>query len=152
MTLNRSDLEELVHESCARLDAKDWKGFLALCDRGFRYKVTAFAPEIEKDMTWLDRDRAEVEEFVGMLPKHNTDPNPLTRHAQVTKVRMNGVSADVVSNVQIYWTALNGGATRLFAVGKYYDTVSIDGEQPRLAARHVKLDTRDLGWGTHVPL
>jgi len=27
-----------------------------------------------------------------------------------------------------------------------------DDWRPRLLARHVKLDTRDLGWGTHLPL
>ena len=59
---------------------------------------------------------------------------------------------DVVSSLQIYRTALNGGATELYAVGKYFDTVALEGGQPRLLSRHVKLDTRDLGWGTHLPL
>jgi methanesulfonate monooxygenase small subunit len=152
MTVNRTEVEEFVYETCLRLDEKDWKGFLDLCDEKFNYKVTAYAPEIRNDMTWLDRDRAEVEEFIGMLPKHNTDPNPLTRHAQVWKVKLDGNRADVVSSLQIYRTALNGGATELYAVGKYFDTVALDGGRPRLLARHVKLDTRDLGWGTHLPL
>jgi methanesulfonate monooxygenase small subunit len=152
MTVNRTEVEEFVYETCLRLDEKDWQGFLDLCDPRFNYKVTAYAPEIRSDMTWLDRDRAEVEEFIGMLPKHNTDPNPLTRHAQVWKVKLDGDRADVVSSLQIYRTALNGGATELYAVGKYFDTVALDGGQPRLLARHVKLDTRDLGWGTHLPL
>ena len=30
-------------------------------------------------------------------------------------------------------------------------TVALDGDSPRLLARHVKLDTRDLGWGHHIP-
>jgi hypothetical protein len=29
--------------------------------------------------------------------------------------------------------------------------VSLEGGRPRLLARHVKLDTRDLGWGHHIP-
>lgn len=45
----------------------------------------------------------------------------------------------------------NGGATQLFAIGKYHDTVSPEGKRPKLLARHVKLDTRDLGWGHHIP-
>lgn len=152
MTVNRIEVEELVCGTCLRLDDKDWKGFLALCDEKFNYKVTAYAPEIRNDMTWLDRDRAEVEEFIGMLPKHNTHPNPLTRHAQVWKVKVAAYRAKVVSSLQIYRTALNGGATERFAVGKHYDTVALDGGQPRLLARHVELDTRDLDWGTHLPL
>lgn len=152
MTVNRTDVEELVYDTCLKLDAKNWRGFLDLCTNDFTYKVTAYAPEIRKEMTWLDRDRAELQEFVGMLPKHNTDPNPLTRHAQVWKVKMNGRRAEIVSSLQIYRTALDGGASELYAVGKYYDTVALDGAAPRLLARHVKLDTRDLGWGTHLPL
>lgn len=152
MTLTRTDVEELVYDTCLKLDAKDWHGFLDLCTKDFSYKVTAYAPEIRKEMTWLERDRAELQEFIGMLPKHNTDPNPLTRHAQVWKVKMNGKRADIVSSLQIYRTALDGGATELYAVGKYYDTVALDGDAPRLTARHVRLETRDLGWGTHLPL
>ena len=152
MTVNRTDVEELIYDTCLKLDAKDWPGFLDLCTKDFTYKVTAYAPEIRKEMTWLDRDRAELQEFIGMLPKHNTDPNPLTRHAQVWKVKMNGRRAEIVSSLQIYRMALDGGASELYAVGKYYDTVALDGDAPRLLARHVKLDTRDLGWGTHLPL
>ena len=153
-TVTRSKVEELVYETCARLDEKDLNGFLDLCDAGFSYKVTAYAPEVRREMTWLDRDRAEIEEFFGMLPKHNTDQNPLTRHAQVTKVRIDAASrrAEVTSTLQIFRTLLDGGATELFAVGRYLDTISLQDGTPRLLARHVKLDTRDLGMGTHLPL
>ncbi|MBI3370750.1 MAG: methanesulfonate monooxygenase [Betaproteobacteria bacterium] len=153
-TVDRSELEELVYETCARLDEKDFKGFLGLCDPAFAYKVSAYAPEVQREMTWLDRDRAEIEEFFGMLPKHNTDRNPLSRHAQVTKVRLDAARqrAEVTSTVQIFRTQLDGGATELFAVGRYLDTISLQADAPRLLARHVKLDTRDLGWGTHLPL
>ena len=153
-TVTRSEVEELVYETCARLDEKDLNGFLDLCDAGFSYKVTAYAPEVRREMTWLDRDRAEIEEFFGMLPKHNTDQNPLTRHAQVTKVRIDAASqrAEVTSTLQIFRTLLDGGATELFAVGRYLDTINLQEGTPRLLARHVKLDTRDLGMGTHLPL
>lgn len=153
-TVTRSEVEELVYESCARLDEKDLNGFLDLCDAGFTYKVTAYAPEIRREMTWLDRDRAELEAFFKMLPQHNTDPNPLTRHAQVTKVRIDAASrrAEVTSTVQIFRTLLDGGATGLFAVGRYLDTVNVQEGKPRLLARHVKLDTRDLSMGTHLPI
>jgi methanesulfonate monooxygenase subunit beta len=52
----------------------------------------------------------------------------------------------------VYKTALDGGATGLFAVGKYFDTVSLEGEEPLLTGRDVRLDTRDLGIGSHFPL
>jgi methanesulfonate monooxygenase small subunit len=150
----RSQIEELVYESCARLDEKDLEGFLGLCAAAFQYKVSAWAPEIRREMTWLDRGRGELEEFFRMLPKHNTDPNPLTRHAQVTRVRMDdsGRRAEVTSTFQVFRTRLDGGATELYAVGRYFDEVDCSGSAPKLVARHVRLDTRDLHWGTHLPV
>jgi methanesulfonate monooxygenase small subunit len=150
----RNRIEELVYESCARLDEKDLDGFLGLCDAAFQYRVSAWAPEIRREMTWLDRGRGELEEFFRMLPKHNTDPDPLTRHAQVTRVRMDdsGRRAEVTSTFQVFRTRLDGGATELYAVGRYFDTVDCSGEAPKLVARHVRLDTRDLHWGTHLPV
>jgi methanesulfonate monooxygenase small subunit len=148
----RHDIEELVHEACERLDQKDFTGFLGLCDAAFTYKVTAYAPEIQREMTWLDRDRKELEEFFKMLPRHNTDPNPLTRHAQVTRVRMDGERAEVTSKFQVFRTQLDGGATELYAVGRYVDAVDCADGAPRLVSRHVRLDTRDLHWGTHLPI
>ena len=35
----RAQIEELVYRSCMALDERDFKGFLELCDPGFRYKV-----------------------------------------------------------------------------------------------------------------
>ena len=103
-------------------------------------------------MTWLDRDRRELEEFFKMLPRHNTDPNPLTRHAQVTRVKMQGGRAEVTSKFQVFRTRLDGGATELFAVGRYLDTIDCAADEPRLLSREVRMDTRDLHWGTHLPL
>ncbi len=153
MNTDRSAVEELIYRSCMTLDANDYPGFLSLCDKQFQYKLSAFSPEIGKDMTWLDHDRAEIEDLFDTLPKHNSDHAPLTRNAVVYSVKFEREEkrADVVTALQIYKTARNGGATQMFAVGKYFDTVSLDGDVPVLVSRHVKLDTRDLGWGYHVP-
>ena len=62
-----------------------------------------------------------------------------------------GSEANVVSALQVFRTQLDGGATELFAVGRFHDTVKLDGEQPKLARRVVKLDTRLLGYGYHIP-
>ncbi len=50
----RYTIEELVYRSCLALDDKDFKGYLNLCDGGFRYMITTHSPEIRKDMVWLD--------------------------------------------------------------------------------------------------
>ena len=153
MQPDRIAIAELVYRSCLALDAGDFKSYLALCDDGFRYTVTAHSPEIRKDMTWLDHNKAEMQLLFNNLPRHNSDHSPLARHANVYTVEAaaDGKSAAVVSTVEIYKTTLDGGATELFAIGRYLDTVSLEGAAPRLAKRIVRLTTRQFGFGYHVP-
>ena len=149
----RHAIEELVYRSCLALDAKDCKGFLELCDPGFRYSITAFSPELRKDMTWLDHDREGFTTLLGNLPKHNSDHSPITRHATVytVDVAAGGNEAKVVSALQVFRTSLDGGATELFAVGRFHDTIRLNAGNPMLVKRTVRLDTRLLGFGYHVP-
>lgn len=147
----RQKIEELVYRSCMALDDRDFKAFLELCDDGFRYKVTAHSPEIRKDMVWLDHDKKGMETLFTQLPRHNSDHSPLTRHATVYTVKLNGTQAEVVSALQVFRTALDGGATELYAVARLIDTVKLDGDAPKLAQRVVKIETRQLGFGSHIP-
>lgn len=149
----RQAIEDVVYRSCLALDAKDWKGFLDLCDEGFRYTITAYSPEIKKDMTWLDQDKKGMDTLFTNLPRHNSDHSPLTRHATVYTVDLDAAKneASVVSALQVFRTQLDGGATELFAVGHLRDTVKLDGNAVKLARRIVKLDTRLLGYGFHIP-
>ena len=147
----RQAIEELVYRSCLALDSGDYKGFLALCDPGFRYTITTHSPEIKRDMVWLDHDRKGMETLFTNLPRHNSDHSPLTRHATVYTVELNDQEANVVSALQVFKTQLDGGATELFAVGRFHDKVKLDGTEPKLASRIVRLETRLLGYGYHVP-
>jgi methanesulfonate monooxygenase small subunit len=147
----RQKIEELVYRTCMALDDRDFKGFLELCDDGFRYKVTAYSPEIRKDMVWLDHDKKGMETLFTQLPRHNSDHSPLTRHATVYTVKVNGTQAEVVSALQVFRTALDGGATELYSVARLVDTVKLDGGEPKLAQRVVKIETRQLGFGSHIP-
>lgn len=150
---NRVDVEELVYESCMLMDANNFNGFLGLCEESFEYVLTAYSYEIKKDMTFLDHDKTELKHLFDLLPKHNTDRNPLTRNAVVYKVDYDDAKkeAKVISTLQVYRTTQDGGRTGLFAVGKYHDTISLQGGKPTLVKRHVKLDTRDMGCGHHIP-
>jgi methanesulfonate monooxygenase small subunit len=147
----RAQIEELVYRSCMALDERDFKGFLELCDPGFRYKVTVYSPEIRKEMVWLDHDRRGMETLFTNLPRHNSDHSPLTRHATVYTVDLDSEKASVVSALQVFKTQLDGGATELFAVGRFHDTVKLNGAGPKLAQRVVRLETRLLGYGYHIP-
>lgn len=147
----RQAIEELVYRSCLALDAKDYKGFLDLCDKEFRYTITAYSPEVRKDMVWLDHDRGGMETLFANLPRHTSDHSPITRHATVYTVELGDGEASVVSALQVFRTELDGGATDLFAVGRFHDTVKLDGAGAKLARRVVHLETRQLGYGYHIP-
>jgi methanesulfonate monooxygenase subunit beta len=147
----RQAIEELVYRSCLALDAKDFNAFLDLCDAEFRYTIATYSPEIRREMVWLDHDRKGMETLFTNLPRHNSDHSPITRHATVYTVDVNGSSADVVSALQVFRTQLDGGATELFAVGRFHDTVKLDEAKPKLARRLVRLETRLLGYGYHIP-
>jgi methanesulfonate monooxygenase small subunit len=153
---HRTTVAELVYRSCLMLDEQDFGGYLALCDEYFRYAITTYSPEIRKRMTWLEHDKPGLATLFGNLPKHNSDASPLTRHATVYTVARSTTgeagTLDVVSALQVFRTALDGGATELFAVGKLYDAVRVDDTgTARLLSREVRLDTRMLGYGHHIP-
>jgi methanesulfonate monooxygenase subunit beta len=147
----RKAVEELVYRSCLALDAKDFKAFLELCDAEFRYTISTYSPEIRREMVWLDHDRKGMETLFTNLPRHNSDHSPITRHATVYTVDLNGGNAEVVSALQVFRTQLDGGATELFAVGRFHDTVKLNEAKPKLARRLVRLETRLLGYGYHIP-
>lgn len=151
--LDRSLVEELVYRSCLLLDEKDFNGYLDLCDDSFRYTIATHSPEIRKDMVWLDHDKKGLATLLNQLPRHNSDHSPLTRHATVYTVRYDPAQrqGDVVSALQVFRTAVEGGSTELFAVGKYLDTVIANDGKLLLLKRVVKLDTRMLGIGYHIP-
>ncbi len=147
----RHAISELVYESCVALDEKRFAAYLDLCDGRYHYAITAFSPEIRKDMTWLEHDKAGMQTLFTNLPRHNSDHSPLTRHATVYTVKQEGDEASVISALQVFRTALDGGATELFAVGKMHDKVTLASGKPLLLDRNIRLDTRMLGYGYHIP-
>jgi methanesulfonate monooxygenase subunit beta len=151
---SREAIEGVVYRSCLTLDDKNFNGYLDLCDDNFCYTITAHSPEIRKDMVWLDHDKKGLQGLFQNLPRHNSDHSPLTRHATVYSVDVDEDKheASVVSALQVFRTSLDGGITELFAVGRYMDVLSLDGDVPKLRKRTVKLHTRMLGIGYHVPL
>ena len=149
----KQSIDELIYRSCILLDEKNFSGFLELCDPAFHYAITAYSPEIRKEMTWLEHDKAGLKLLFDNLPKHNSDHSTLTRHATVYTVDAagDGASAKVVSALQVFKTTLDGGATELFAVGRLLDTVALGGDGPKLVDRNVRLETRMFGFGFHIP-
>jgi methanesulfonate monooxygenase small subunit len=150
---SRQTIEDLIYKSCLVLDDKNFSGYLELCDPAFHYAITAYSPEIRKEMIWLEHDREGMKSLFANLPKHNSDHSPLSRHATVYAVEEQdeGRKAKVTSALQVFKTSLDGGATELFAVGKMIDVVQITEEGPKLLDRNIRLETRMFGIGYHIP-
>ena len=147
-------IRRVLSNSCDRLDKGDYEGFLALCAENFSYKITAYSPEIRREMIWLEKDRSGLEDLLRLLPAHNRDRRPITRHFAVFDVDYDGDghSATVISGLQVFRTESDGGVTSLVAVGKYIDKVALEGEAPALMSRELRLQTRMLEIGFHEPL
>ena len=56
--LSREACADVLYRASLALDGADWTGFLNLCAPDFRYQISAYSPEIRRDMIWLDHDRA----------------------------------------------------------------------------------------------
>lgn len=146
-------IRELIAKSCMRLERNDYKGYLELCDENFRYRITAYSPEIRKNMTWLEKNKRGMKDLFDLLPKQNMDRTPLTRHFSIFTVEQSAAKTwTVTSALQIFRTESQGGATSLVAVGKYIDEIRLQDDGGfALVDREVRLDTRMLGKGYHVP-
>lgn len=135
------------------LDDGDFASFLGYCDDPFHYRIRVWSPELKKDMTWLEHDREGLTELFNSLPEHLQRQGLLHRQVTVATVEPSTVDGFVVvtSSFIIHHTTLEGQTVTL-AVGRYIDVVNMRDEKILLTARDVRLDTRDLGIGLHVPL
>ena len=154
--------QNVVYDANLLLDDSAYFDWLTLCDSDFTYKICAYSPEIRKMMAWLQHDKSGMLNLVELLPRHQSDRSRLTRHTSVYRIELDEPSvpldagADTVvraiSSVAVYRTTLDGGTTDLFAVGAYYDRIRVYDTVARFASRELRLETRQLGIGTHFPL
>jgi len=154
-------VRDTIYRSTILLDQQNWDEWLTHCADGFQYAIRAWSPEINKDLTYLALDRNGLASMVKLLPKHNTDHSPLTRHTSVYTVDVDegAQSAKAVSSVIVYQNLLDGinshidaGESRLFLVGKYLDTLKIEDNKAKFLSREVRIENRRLDKGSHWPI
>ena len=153
-------VRDAVYRACVLLDDEKWSDWLQLCDADFQYEITAWSPEIRKEMIYFSGNRDHLQAMTDMLDKHNTDHSPLRRHATVYTIDDNGDgTVTVVSSLAVYQNLLDGinshidaGESHLFMIGRYVDKLKIDGDGATFLTRKVALDTRRLDKGSHWPI
>ena len=146
-------IRSALYHAAYSLDSGDFMAFLDWCASTLSYRITTYSPEIRREMTWLEKDREGMHELLSTLSKHNRDRTPIVRHwsPMMISPTLNDNSCDVVSALQVYRTDPDGGVTSLYAVGRYIDHVVIEGGRALIASREVRLETRMLGVGYHIP-
>ena len=152
MTISDDQIKNLIYKSCRTLDAEDFDAYLDLYAEDFEYKVTNYAREIRKEQEWMDVNRPEMKGLLANVPLHFRLLGSFMRHATVYDIERNGAdTAKAVTYVTIYYTTPEG-ATSVWAVGRYHDVIHISGQTPLIADRNLKLETREVGIGTHLPM
>ncbi|HKP61886.1 MAG TPA: nuclear transport factor 2 family protein [Polyangiales bacterium] len=153
----RTEIAELIYRGAALLDERRFYDWLELTATQFQYRIGAYSPEIRKEMTWLEHDRAGLRAQFELLGKHHRDHALWFRQAVLQELTREGAeSVRAITRLVIYQTAVDvgdvhveSGSTRLFAVARYHDRFVLEGGRWLLAERLARLDTRQLGIGTH---
>jgi methanesulfonate monooxygenase small subunit len=150
--MDADGVKDVIYQSCLAMDDEMFDEYLALCTDDYRYKVTAYSPELRKEMIWLDQSRDDLKAMFEMLPEHVKPDGRFTRHVQVYRVVPNGSpgTVNVTSALTIYFTN-DRGDTKMFAIGRYYDVVDTTAGTARLKSREVRMETRSLGTGSQIP-
>lgn len=147
------DVKAIVYRSCLALDDERFDDYLALYASNFNYRVTAYSPELRQEMVWLDQDREQMANLLEGVDNHHRLPGRFTRQANVYLIDREPANdhATVTTSLVVMYTDPEG-VSKVFAVGRYVDSVDVSGDQPLLTSREVRLETRELGPGSHVPL
>ncbi len=154
-------VRDAIYKATMLLDDQKWNDWLSLCDDAFEYSITSWSPEINYEMTYLAASKKDLRHLIDLLPKHNTDHSPLHRHTTVYSVTPSedGKTATAVSSVVIFQNMLDGqhshidsGESRLFVIGRYFDTLKMGDGSSTFLRRELKLDNRRLDKGSHWPL
>jgi methanesulfonate monooxygenase small subunit len=154
-------VRDTIYRAAFLLDSQRWDEWLDLCDERFEYAIKSWSPEINYDVTYLQLDRNGLATQIKLLPKHNTDHSPLSRHTSVYTIEVadDARSAKAVSSVVVYQTMLDGtnshidaGESRLFLVGKYLDTFKIENGKATFLTRELRIENRRLDKGSHWPI
>jgi 3-phenylpropionate/cinnamic acid dioxygenase small subunit len=146
------EVQRLIQQTAKLLDAEDLTAWLNLFDASGEYEVTAYSPELRRTLTWWKADHAALQKTLAEVPRHVRDPARRLRVLTPTVVRIEGDEAYADSPFAVYRTTPEG-ATSLYVVGRYQDTLVRSPSGHWLYRRHhVTLDTRMLDAFTHLPL
>lgn len=116
------------------------------------YSIHVQSPELNGEQIWQIASRRDLIHNAETLSQHVRDDY---RHTHVVSplvaLESSTERTQTVSSFSVFRTSLRG-ETSVFAVG-HYDDVWVNLDQTwKLERRRVRLDTRELGTGSHLPI
>lgn len=150
-TYSYESVSKLMHAHSQALESEDFDLHLRMLTDDFRYRVSAYSPELRKEMVWLDHGSEDYRNMIRMLRQHVRVPGRFFRQVVVNAIKQQDDKVGVTSSFVVVYTNPDG-ESKLFAVGRYHDQLAMIDNDLRLASREVRLETRDLGPGMHVPI
>jgi len=148
--MSDQQIREIVYRTTTALDLEDFDAFMALCAPDLDYRITAYSPEIRKEMIWLDQDYEGMRALLDMVPQHLRRLGSLKRHVSVYFIERNADDTAAVTSSFLVTHTTPEGQSSLFVAGTYFDVIDL--AAGKLKQRRAHLETRDLGIGSHIPI
>ena len=139
--------------SCLLLDAERFDEYLALWSPEGRYRITSWSPDLRRELVLLDLALTDFRRLLENVPNHERMQGTLSRHltGPLVERRDGEDTTRATSSLLVVHTDLEG-VSSLYAAGKYVDEIDVAHGDARIASREVRLETRQLGTGSHVPM
>lgn len=147
---DREAIRDLLQHAAWLLDSEAWKDWVDLFAEDGRYEVRAYSTEVATEMLWFDLTTGELGAWMEELPTHVRDMAQRLHIVSPISIVVNGQEASALSAFALFRTTPDG-ESRFYAVGRYEDTLLKREGRWRFARRTVRLQTRLLEVGTHIP-
>ena len=154
MGTGKEEIRDFLNRVADALDREAWDEFLSMCAPEFEYRVTAHSYELDEDMIWLIHDLDGLRHLFEVLPEQlGRKGTRMLRHVSFVAIEPGEADGQMVATSKVVAVRTSPeGVSELFAAGRYIDVVDIAGGTPLLLRRETRLDTRELGIGSHVPI
>lgn len=140
-----------ISRSCVLLDEERFDDYLSLYAEAGQYSITTYSPDLRKNLTYLALDCTGLTTLFRNLSRHVRMPGRLMRHPSGFLVESKDDEVFVTTSLLVIHTDLDG-TSHVFAAGRYHDSLILREGKPAIKSREVRLDTRQFGPGSHVPL
>ena len=147
-------IKDTIYRSCLLMDDEHWTGWLKLCDQDFYYKITAFSPEIRKDVLYLDGDRAQIEQVCNNLSTIACARPIIWRARQRSKELKDKEVDDMIADAELQANTFlvasgdGGGPKDVGTIMRRFERTCEEGE--RLSSQPHRIVERRIGfWKAH---